>query len=62
MNIKPMKLNSFSALKMAAYPDLSNENGWDKFLTEKGHTRQTFSYLPEDIKLSLRLSFARKNN
>ena len=32
-----------------------------EFLKQKGHTPETFGYLPEDIKTALRFSFAKKN-
>ena len=33
---------------------------WQSFLTEKGHTQETFNYRPETLKNDLKFSFARK--
>lgn len=55
-----IKLNSFKALATVVHPEKTNSDKWLEFLTKKGHTPQTFSYLPENLKLALQFSFAKQ--
>lgn len=59
-----MKTATFKSFKSLANAinGSKNPDKWLEFLKEKGHTMITFSYLPEDIKTSLKFSFAKKNN
>ena len=50
---------SFADLKVINNP---NPDKWAEFLKVKGHTPETFGYLPEPLKLALKMSFAKKSN
>lgn len=54
------KFNSFSQLSKAINADKETPETWKMFLKEKGHTEETFNYLPESLKLALKLSFAKR--
>lgn len=51
---------SFQSLSTAVNGDKTNPDKWNAFLKEKGHTAETFNYLPESIKTALKFSFAKR--
>lgn len=54
------KFTSFKSLSMAVNADKTCPEKWQSFLKVKGHTNETFGYLPEEIKTALKFSFAKK--
>ena len=54
-----LKFTSFSQMSNAINAK-GKEEQWSDFLKLKGHTGETFDYLPEDLKTSLKFSFASK--
>lgn len=51
---------SFKSLSAAINGAKTTPDKWIAFLKEKGHTEQTFNYLPENIQTSLKFSFAKR--
>ena len=58
--MKTLKLKSFASLSTISQPAKVNPEKWSEFLSFNGHTKETFSYLPEHLQLSLKVSFAKK--
>lgn len=54
------KFRSFTDLSKAFNSDKERPETWKEFLKDKGHTPETFSYLPDSLKMSLKLSFSKK--
>jgi len=57
-----IKCNSFQTLASLVNAEKTQPAKWLSFLAKKGHTEQTFSYLPEDIKTALKFSFAKNSH
>lgn len=57
--MKAVKFSSLKEFTSFVNPKQSNEN-WQSFLIEKGHTPETFSYLPDHLKVSLKFSFGKR--
>lgn len=60
MQQQTKKFNSFQSLSTAVNGEIHNPDKWNSFLKEKGHTAETFNYLPEEIKTALKFSFAKR--
>ena len=60
MQTQTLKFKSLRALTVISNPEIKMPEQWAAFLAKKGHSKETFSYLPEHLKLDLRVSFARK--
>ena len=58
--MKQIKLKSFGALSSIANPDKLHADKWIEFLRRNGHTVETFSYLPDSLQLSMKVSFNKK--
>lgn len=58
--MKALKLKSLNELATITKPEKINPDNWQLFLKEKGHTGATFEYLPDQLKLCLKFSFAKK--
>ena len=61
MTTSTKKFTSFASLSIAVNAEKHNPEKWAEFLKQKGHTSETFNYLPEDIKTALKFSFAKKH-
>ena len=59
MNNQTVKFKSFRELSQAVNA-VNKSEAWAEFLKLKGHTAETFSYLPETLRTSLKFSFAKK--
>lgn len=62
MNTQIKKFSSFKSLAFAVNADISAPEKWQSFLKEKGHTAETFQYLPDHLKTALKFSFAKRSN
>lgn len=58
--MKTLKLSSLQSLAVIANPTKAGYEKWAAFLKSNGHTTETFSYLPDHLQLSLKMSFAKK--
>ena len=54
---KQLKLKSFGALAKINDPKCGTPEKWENFLKEKGHTQESFDILPDNLQLSLKMSF-----
>lgn len=55
---KLIKLNSFTALAELLKPEQKKPDQWETFLSQRGHTKETFVNLPDHVKVSMQFSFA----
>ena len=62
MSKATLKFNSLSQLSTITKPARLGNETWIAFLAGNGHTALTFSYLPDSLQLSLKISFAKKSN
>lgn len=60
MKTAQLKFNSLKDFGKAINGQDNKPEKWAEFLQKKGHTPQTFSYLPEHLKTALKFSFAKK--
>lgn len=59
--MKALKLNSLASLQAIVNPQKQTPGTWQQFLKSNGHSEETFYYLPENLQLSLKFSFAKKS-
>ena len=58
--MQTLKFTSLRQLSTITAPARLNNEKWIQFLASNGHTALTFSYLPDNLQLSLKVSFAKK--
>ena len=55
-----IKFTSLASIGSIVSPEKVNSEKWVNFLKEKGHTVETFNYMPEHLQLNLKFSFAKR--
>ena len=60
MSSTTLKFTSLRQLSTITAPARLGNGKWIAFITANGHTALTFSYLPESLQFSMKISFAKK--